>query len=132
MDLVAVQTEIAARLLTIHPRVFDHMVDTITPPTFIVAMPRITFDLTARRGKDQWQVPVLLAVGKVSDRASRDNLAPFIAGSGSKSVKQVLEAGTPTSFDTIRVTGCEFEVMTWGTVEYLVAAFTLDITGKGA
>ena len=126
------QQEVRDRLLTIHPRVFDHMVDTIEPPMFIVAMPAITFDLTYGRGRDRWALPVLLAVGKVSDRGSRDALAPFIAGSGPKSVKQALETGAPASFQTLQLQRIEFDVNTWGTVEYLVAAFTLDITGRGA
>lgn len=53
------------------------------------------------------------------------------SGTG-KSVKQVLESGTYTAFDTCRVTGVLFDIVTIGAVQYLSATFTIDITGSGA
>jgi hypothetical protein len=133
MNLDTVMTEVATRLDTIADlRVFDHPVDEVQPPTAIVSLPQISFDQTYGRGSDRYTMPVVLAVGRVSDRASRNNLAPYIAGSGAKSFKAVLEGFTPISFDTVRVQGVEFDVITWGTVEYLTATFLLDIMGSGA
>jgi hypothetical protein len=172
------------------------------------------FDSTSGRGMDRISLFVDVLVGKVSDRAARDDLAPYCDGSGIKSVKQVLEtgdsppvtftggsrstfvstltglpaghgvhvghtvtvdstdntfdgahqvmahtattikyvqalgnsatAGTGTitvvpsgaesyvAFDTVRVTGVEFGVITVADVEHLAASFTLDIAGTGA
>jgi hypothetical protein len=133
MNLDTVMTEVATRLDTIVGlRVVDHPVDEIQPPTAIVSLPQITFDQTYGRGSDRYALPVVLAVGKVSDRASRNNLAPYVAGSGAKSVKAVLEGFTAVSFDAVRVQGVEFDVISWGTVEYLTATFLLDIMGSGA
>lgn len=134
MNVDAVMTEVAARLDTIAGlRVFDHPVDTINPPTAIVSLPEITFDATYGRGSDQYALPVILAIGKESDRAARANLAPYVAGSGAKSFKAVLEdeATTYTSFDSLRVQGVEFDVVTWSAVDYLTATFLLDIIGDG-
>lgn len=133
MELDTVMGEVATRLDTITGlRVFDHPVDEIQPPTAIVSLPQITFDQTYGRGSDRYNMPVVLAVGKVSDRASRNKLAPYIAGSGAKSFKAVLEDFDPVSFDSVRVQGVEFDVIAWGTVEYLTATFLLDIMGSGA
>ena len=49
-----------------------------------------------------------------------------------QSVKAVLEAGTYTAFDSLRVTDCEFEVITVAGVQYLAARFNVDIIGTGA
>lgn len=135
MNLDAVMAEVAARLDTIAGlRVADHPADAINPPHAIVALPEITFDLTYARGCDRLRLPVVVAVGKVSDRASVKEAIAYANGSGSKSVKQVLEDETTPyeAFDTLRVESVDFDVISWGAVEYLTAAFTLDIVGSGA
>lgn len=125
--------EVAVRLRTIAGlRVFAHPVDKVEPPTAIVSLPQITFDMTAGRGSDRFDLPVILAVGKVVDRAARKNLGPFVKGSGASSVKQVLEAYAPVSFDSVRVQGATPDVITWGGIDYLTYTFTLDIIGNGA
>lgn len=135
MNLDEVMIEVAKRLDTIEGlRVADHGVDVVNPPHAIVSLPQITFDETYGRGADRYTLPVILAIGKVVNRASRDNLAPYVAGSGVKSFKQVLEDETVpyAAFDSLRVQSIEFDVISWGAVEYLTATFTLDIAGSGA
>jgi hypothetical protein len=56
----------------------------------------------------------------------------YCAGSGASSIKAVLEAGTYTAFDTVRVARVEFDVLTIGGTDYLAALFDLDIIGDGA
>lgn len=135
MNIDAVMTEIADRLKTIPKlRVSDGPVDSINPPHAVVSLPEITFDMTYGRGSDRYNLPVVLAVGKVSDRAARTNLAPFVAGDGASSVKAVLEdESTPyVAFYTLRVQTVEFDVIAWGAIDYLTATFILDITGSGS
>lgn len=135
MNLDAVMAEVAARLDTItNLRVSDHPVEQVNPPHALVALPEITFDATYGRGSDTYALPVILVVGKFAARASRNALAPFVAGSGSKSFKQILEDdATPyTAFDALRVVSADFDVVTFAGVEYLAANFTLSIIGDGA
>lgn len=135
MNIDAVMDEVAARLDTIPDlRVTAHPVDKINPPHAVVSLPEITFDLTYGRGSDRFSLPVVLAVGRVSDRGSRASLAPYVAGSGPRSFKQVLEDDTEpyVSFGTLRVVSVGFDVIAWGTVDYLTAGFIIDITGDGS
>jgi len=135
VNLDAVMTEIADRLEAIPGlRVSDGPVDTITPPHAVVSLPEVTFDMTYGRGSDRYTLPVVLAVGKVSNRASRTNVAPYVAGSGDHSVKQVLEDETTpyVAFYTLRVQTIEFDVIAWNAIDYLTATFILDITGSGS
>ena len=135
MNLDAVMTEVAERLDTIAGLlVTDHPVDKVNPPHAIVSLPEIAFDETYGRGCDRYTLPVVLAVGKVNDRASRANLAPFVAGAGAQSVKQVLEDETDpyVAFDALRVQSVDFDVVAWGAIPYLTATFVLDIIGDGA
>jgi hypothetical protein len=134
MNLDDVMQALADRLDTITGlRVHAHPPDKITPPAAVVTYPdRVDYDQTYARGMDRLELPVVVLVGKVSARASRDDLARFVDGSGAASVKAVIESGTYTAFDTVRVTEAVFDIVSMAGVEYLSATFTCDITGSGA
>lgn len=134
MDVDTVMIEVAALIDTIPGlRVVDHPVDTIAPPVAIVGLPEITFDETYGRGADRYLLPVILAVGRADAKASRFNIAPYVKGSGATSVKAALEPNADyVSFDSLRVQGVSFDVITWSAVDYLCATFLLDIIGDGA
>lgn len=135
MNIDTVMTEVKSLLDPIGKplRVFDHPITAVNPPTAIVALPEITFDLTYGRGSDRLALPVLLIIGTVVDRAARANLAPYIARTGAKSFKARLESpDSYSSFDDLRVLTCTFDVVEFGAVEYLGATFMLDIIGDGA
>lgn len=133
----AVMQEIADRLDTIpNLRVFGHPPDKPPPaPSAVVTYPgTLRYDGAYARGMDQLDPTVVALVGKVSDRTARDRVSKYVNGSGVESFKALLEAedwAHPT-FDTLRVTQVEFDMITIGGVEYLSATFTLDIAGKGA
>jgi hypothetical protein len=134
MDLADVMDAVANRLDTITSlRVHAYPPGTVTPPAAVVSYPEtVAFDETYGRGMDQMTVPVVLVVGKVSDRAARDALGAYCDGSGSASVKAVLESGTYTAFSTLRVTDIDFDTVTIGGTDYIAALFSLDITGSGS
>ena len=134
MLLSAVMDDLGTALGTIDGlRVFPYWADRISPPAAVVAWPDpLTYDSTMRRGGDRAEIPVIVLVGKVDTRTSRDELAAYADGSGSSSVKARIEAHTPTAYDSARVTRCEFGVITVASVEYLAATFYIDITGPGA
>jgi len=133
MILADVMTQVAQRLDTITGlRVFDYPPAKVTPPAAVVAYPDdLTFDATYGRGADRLTLPVVVVVGKASDRASRDQLAAYCNGTGTRSVKAVVEAGEFTAFHTVRVVGAEFDVVSIAGSEYIAALFELDIFGEG-
>lgn len=135
MNIAEVMEELATRLKTISGlRVSAEFVGSPNPPHAIVALPRGDFDKTYGRGMDVWELPIVVVVGKVREKTARNNASPYVAGSGDRSVKQVLEdpAYEYESLDTLRVQGFEFDVYTFGGVDYLAAEFILDIAGDGA
>jgi hypothetical protein len=134
MDLNAVMNQIGTRLDTIAGlRVHDYQADTITPPAAMIVMPdEIEFDKTYGRGMDKIMLPMLVVVGKASDRAARDNLAAYASGSGSVSIKAVVEGGTYTAFDVVRVARAEFDTVRIAGNDYLAALFDLEIFGSGS
>lgn len=127
--------EVAARLRTIEPlagRTYAYPPAAVTPPAAIVQYPEeYTFDATYGRGMDRMTLPVVVVLGKASDRAVRDQVVAYAAGSGGQSVKAVLESGTYTAFHTLRVIGVEFAALSIAGTDYLGAFFDLDITGQG-
>lgn len=134
MDLGAVMQEIADRLDTIDGlRVHASPPGAISAPAAVVSYPNnVTFDETYGRGMDRMELPVVLAVGRPTDRGTRDSLAAYCAGSGSASIKAVLESGTYTEFDVIRVASVDFDVITLAAIDYMAAVFVLDIAGTGS
>lgn len=136
MDLDAVSTEIQTQLATITGlRVPPWGAKQPQPPVALVALPvKVDYDETYGRGKDRYpDLPVVVLVGAAEERASRKKLAEYVAGSGAKSVKAVLEARAWVACDSVRVASCEFDdTATYGGGPYLAAIFHLDVIGKGA
>lgn len=134
MNLADVMDAIANRVDTISGlRVHAHPPGKVTPPAAVVAYPEAyTYDATYGRGMDRLTLPLVVVVGKATDRSARDDLGAYVDGSGSRSVKTVLESGTYTVFDTVTVTSVDFDVVTIGGTDYLAALFDLDIAGSGS
>lgn len=134
MDLAAVMDEIGDRLDTITGlRVYRYPPDNVHPPAAVVSYPETyEFDGAMARGMDRIDLPVIVLVGRVSDRASRDRIAAYVAGSGPRSVKAVVEgAESYSALHTVRVQGVDFDVVSVAGVDHLAATFTLDIAGPG-
>lgn len=132
MNLNDVMDTVAAQLGRISGlRVFAYPPGSVTPPAAIVSYPdRIDYSQTYGRGMDRIpDLPVVVVVGKASDRTARDRVAAYVSGSGASSVKAVIEGGAYTTFDTVTVTSCDFDVVTIASVDYLAAMFHLDIAG---
>lgn len=134
MNLANVMDEVAAQIDTIAGlRAFGWPRDNVSPPAAIVSYPEdYNFDATYGRGMDRLTLPVIVVVGRVSDRKARDRLGAYCDGSGTSSIKAVVEAGTYTSLDEVRVTGIEFDAIDIAGVTHVAAAFSLDIAGQGA
>ncbi len=134
MDLAAVMDALAARLDVIDGlRVHAYPIGSVTPPAAVLSYPDdYTYDATYQRGMDRMTLPLVLVVGKASDRTARDRLSAYVNGSGASSVKAVLESGAYTAFHTLRVVDADFDVVRIADVEYVAAVFSLDITGAGS
>lgn len=136
MILADVMDEVAARLGTIQGlRAYEFPPDKVDVPAAVVSYPdEYTYDGTYRRGADRMTLPVVAVVGRASDRASRDLLGAYVDGDGPSSFKRVLESEdlpAYTTFDSVRVTNVEFDVVRIGGVDYVAALFDLDILGSG-
>jgi len=134
MNVGVVADQLAARLGTIAGlRVFAYPPDSLQPPAAVVGYPEtISYDETYGRGSDRLTLPVVVVDGKVSDRATRTRLAAYADGTGAKSVKAVVESGTYTAFDTVRVAAAEFDVVAIAGTDYMACLFDLEIVGSGA
>lgn len=132
LDLNPTMDAIGAKLLTItgpQLRVFDYLANNITPPAAIVAMPTVEYDHTKGRGTDKCVFPVHVLVSKVSDKASRDKLSEYIAGTGARSIKAVLESDRTLGgvVQNLRVMDATISVMRVGELDYLTATFQLEV-----
>nr|UXE44752.1 hypothetical protein Hi04_10k_c361_00016 [uncultured bacterium] len=128
MDQISAQLDTIAGL-----RCFAYPPDSVVPPAAFVSFPsEYQFDGTYGRGMDMFHLGVLVVVGKTTDRVTRDLISAYVNGSGTKSVKAVLEAGTYTAFEVIHVASVAFDTVQVAGTDYLAAEFTLEITGSGS
>lgn len=132
LDLNAVMDAIGARLVGVTGlRVYDYAADGAPPPAAIVALPEtVEYDTVAGRGADRVMIPVTVLVGRVSDRAARDQLAQYVSGTGALSVKTAVEGNGGDLggvAHTVRVTEARIDVVTIQAVEYLGATFDVEV-----
>lgn len=134
MDVGTVMQQVADRLDTITDlRVHAHPMKKVTAPAAVVAYPSTyDYDGTYGRGMDTMTLNVVVWVGGLDDRSVRDKVSTYLAGSGSSSVKEILESGTYTAFDVLRVASADLDVYSMNATDYLVAVFELEISGQGA
>lgn len=133
LNLSAVMDGLGVRLATIPGlRVKDYPADSAAPPAAIVSWPTVLeFDSTMGRGIDRCVIPVLVLVGRVSDRASRDALALYLAGTGASSIKAAVEADKSLggAAQSVRVMGGSppAEEVMIGAVSYLGARLDVEV-----
>lgn len=143
MDLTAVMTEIDTRLKTITGLRVPEMgfTKSVRPPAAVQYPPdRITFDGTYGRGCDVYEdhIVVVFVAGNATDnRSSLKAIAPYLAGSGAKSIKAKLDSATTatpyTSCSDLTVVWAELDDgATIGGNDYLAALFHCKIIGVGA
>lgn len=129
LDLGAVMDAIGVRLATISGlRVLDYPPDNANPPQAIVSLPEmVEYDYVMGRGADRVVIPIMVLVAKVSDRAARDAIGPYVSGSGAQSVKAAVDGDLGGTAHTARVTGAQIQVVTIASIEYLGASFDVEV-----
>lgn len=132
MDFLAVMTECTGRLEGLGGlRAFPTPPDNAPVPFACCGSPEApALPLTYNRGSGRITLPILVAVGKASDRASWAKLLDYLSDTSDNSVIVALEEpDVYTSFDTLQVLGFEVGEVTMADVVYLAATFNVDIIG---
>jgi hypothetical protein len=140
MDLYDVMTEIDTRLKTITGlRVAEFgYARSVQPPAAVQYPPdRINFDGAYGRGADDYEDHLIVVfVGNSNSRAALKEIAPYLRGSGPKSIKAVVDNSA-----TLPYTSCSAVTVGWaeldagarmGNADYLAALFHCKIVGVGA
>lgn len=135
MRLAAVMDEVAAVAATVpslQGRTYGWPAEEVSPPAAMVTYPVEIDPLVAfQRGTDRWSGGLLVVVGRVWDRATRQQIDGYVSGDGAESIIaafynhdwQECAYCVPqrVTFDAIQLAG----------VEYMAALFELDIAGNG-
>lgn len=107
-------------------RVYDYPPKSAQPPFAFLNMPEsIDYDLTMGRGFDRVTIQMFLGVTDVIDRAARDAIVAYAAGSGVLSVKSAVESAELGAM--VRVTRAEFGQITLASGSYVGVIFTIDV-----
>jgi hypothetical protein len=129
LDLNAVMNAVGVRLAAIAGvRVYDYPPDSVAVPAAVVSYPEeITYDETMARGCDSCVLTVAVLVGMTSDRASRDALAAYVAGTGAASVKTAVDGTLAGTVKDARVGRAVFRDVNVGGVDYRAAIFDVEV-----
>lgn len=128
--------EIAAKL---RPVVRTHEWDAkvVTFPAALIPPPEeAVFDMTYAHGMDTAILVfhVVVTLKDVSPRTAHKQVQAYANGSGSKSVRQALNAGPGNSYhscDDVTVVSARIEPLRVGEIDCLGALFEVHITGQG-
>lgn len=107
-------------------RVYDYPPKSAQPPFAFLNMPEsIDYDLTMGRGFDRVTIQMFLGVTDVIDRAARDAIVAYAAGSGVLSVKSAVESAELGAM--VQVKRAEFGQITLASGSYVGVIFTIDV-----
>lgn len=114
-------------------RAYPYVPDSIDPPCAIVAYPDIiNYDITYSNnsvdGADSSTVPVVVLVANTNDRTASKSLLTF-ASRGVDSIKNAIEKADEEA-DIVHVATCEFDRLKLGGSEYVVAVFSVRVSGS--
>jgi hypothetical protein len=133
----AIRDGLRTRLATISGlRVPHRPPGEVTTPAAIVAGPAISYDSTMSRGSDDFTFTVSLLMSRGWDRAAEQQLDGYLAGSGSSSVKQVLEADPAglgvSGVDYVHVVSTtEPGSIEVGAISYFGVQITVEVAADG-
>jgi hypothetical protein len=137
MDYNAVMVEIAARMATIPDPItagqfLRSIADdrgSVVPPCAIVSYPNsIDPHGTYHRGIPRMDLQVMIVVGRINERGTRERAALWANDSGPQSVVTVLEAeGWGSTFDMLTVTNIHFDAVSIAAINYMAVFFDLDV-----
>jgi len=131
LDLPATLSGLGARLSLLSGlRVYNYPPDKVAPPAAIVGLPsQVDYDATMGRGLDRMVIPIIVLVGKVSDRASRAAIAAYVSGTGASSIKATIEGDSTLAgvVDSVAVTTARIDVVTMNGIDYMGAEFDAEV-----
>jgi hypothetical protein len=135
-DLAAIRTAIAANLSTIPDiQVSASRLSSPTLPSAVVFAGPTEFDKAFGRGLDTLVFIVRVAVSGATDTGAVVNLDPYLAGSGSRSIKAAIESDKTLggACSDLRVIGHEGEqpYNVEGQPPALGAEFRVEVTAHG-
>ena len=73
-------------------RVYDHIADSFQPPAAMVAIETVDYHQAFRGGDSVYTFRISLLVARTDDRTAQRKLDEFLSYSGTKSIRQAIEA----------------------------------------
>lgn len=112
-------------------RLYDTVPDSVNVPAAVVGLLDLEFDASFNRGFDRASLDVILITGRMSERSAQNSLDSYLAGSGTSSIKTVLENNKTLSgaCQTLRVTTATSGSLQVGGIDYLAYRYRVELIG---
>lgn len=129
MDINAIMDAIGTALRTISGlRVYDYPADSVAVPAAIVSHPdSVEYDSVFAAGADRAVFQVIVLVGKVSERAARDQLEEYRSRPNPRSIKTALDGDLGGVIKTGRVMNGDALTIPVTGIEYAAATFEFEV-----
>ena len=134
MNIATAMDDIASALNQIPKlkgRNYPFWADSVVVPASVVAWPTITFNAAYARGMSTVEVEVFVLAGKIEAKASRDQLAAFLQGSGESSVRAAIDAFDFREDVEATTREARVEMIAVNGIDYLAGIFTVVLNGTG-
>lgn len=129
-DVMQEIADVAGQVPGLH--VYGWPVDEATPPAAWPTYPVEMDPLAAfQQGTVRWQGGLWVAVGKVWDRATRDQLSAYTADDGAESIVARFLPHDWQACSYVTPVRWTFDALTISGVEMMAALLSLDIAGPG-
>jgi len=127
------EVALACSAITGITRFYAYPPGTLTAPAGYVSYPeRILYNQTYQRGQAEYEgLPIVLVVGRPTERRARDMVADWSAADGPRSVVSRLEEWDWQSCDDLTVQDAVFDVERIAGVDYLAVMFKATVAGPG-
>lgn len=136
MDIYALRQGLATNAATISGlRTYAYVPDSVSPPTFFVGEPSVSFDNAFVRGMDTVTFVCRLLASRADDRNGQRTLDGFLSGSGGGSLKTALESDHALggACDDLIVTGISnYGGYEYNNVEFYGVEIHVTVIGSGA
>lgn len=137
MKVTAFMDEVAEKLRvgpSLNGRTFAWPVSPVQPNSAIVGYPaRGKFDETYGRGTDTLEAAVVLILGPVTAKQTKDQVAKYLNDDSPEYIPTLLDGDEDDyeSCDGVRVADYEMDTYTIGAADHLAIVFVLAVTGPG-
>lgn len=134
MNIADVMDELAEAVKTVpslQGRTYPYPAAGVSEPAAIIPFPSGSYDTAYGGGLDEFDMSVVVLIGRLESRTDRDRVVGYMAGGGAESITAAVDAYEFTSCDYAHVSEVTVDQYSMGGVDHWAVIFTVQVAGSG-